>query len=187
MCQFCFGLYQKKNLYQCQREVHVGFKSPYITYPHPLGARVSSDSLVLVMPDERFPTPILWPNVQNLYIEGDLSFQLFTILNFNTRFTHYYCETLPHYLYFVRGIPPERYDVCVILARTNWWTNFRVSGDWRHYDAHETPLKGYAVFAIFVTQNMMTSSNGSIFRVTGLCAGNSPVPGEFRNTKDSDA
>ena len=27
---------------------------------------------------------------------------------------------------------------------------------------------------------MMTSSNGNIFRVTGpLCAGNSPVPGEF--------
>ena len=25
----------------------------------------------------------------------------------------------------------------------------------------------------------MTSSNGNIFRVTGLCAGNSPVPGEF--------
>ena len=27
--------------------------------------------------------------------------------------------------------------------------------------------------------NMMTSSNGNIFRVTGLCAGNSPVNGEF--------
>ena len=26
---------------------------------------------------------------------------------------------------------------------------------------------------------MMTSSNGNIFRVTGLCAGNSPVTGEF--------
>ena len=26
---------------------------------------------------------------------------------------------------------------------------------------------------------MMTSSNGKIFRVTGLCAGNSPVTGEF--------
>ena len=26
---------------------------------------------------------------------------------------------------------------------------------------------------------MMTSSNGNIFRVTGICAGNSPVPGEF--------
>ena len=26
---------------------------------------------------------------------------------------------------------------------------------------------------------MMTSSNGNIFRVTGLCAGNSPVAGEF--------
>ena len=26
---------------------------------------------------------------------------------------------------------------------------------------------------------MMTSSNGNIFRVTGLCAGNSPFPGEF--------
>ena len=25
----------------------------------------------------------------------------------------------------------------------------------------------------------MTSSDGSIFRVTGLCAGNSPVTGEF--------
>ena len=25
----------------------------------------------------------------------------------------------------------------------------------------------------------MTSSNGNIFRVTGLCAGNSPVTGEF--------
>ena len=28
-------------------------------------------------------------------------------------------------------------------------------------------------------QHMMTSSNGNIFRVTGLCAGKSPVPGEF--------
>ena len=27
--------------------------------------------------------------------------------------------------------------------------------------------------------SMMTSSNGNIFRVTGLSAGNSPVPGEF--------
>ena len=27
--------------------------------------------------------------------------------------------------------------------------------------------------------DMMTSSNGNIFRVTGLCAGNSPVPGEL--------
>ena len=27
--------------------------------------------------------------------------------------------------------------------------------------------------------HMMTSSNGNIFRVTGLCAGNSPVNGEF--------
>ena len=26
---------------------------------------------------------------------------------------------------------------------------------------------------------MMTSSNGNILRVTGLCAGKSPVPGEF--------
>ena len=26
---------------------------------------------------------------------------------------------------------------------------------------------------------MMTSSNGNIFRVIGICAGNSPVPGEF--------
>ena len=25
----------------------------------------------------------------------------------------------------------------------------------------------------------MTSSNGNIFRVTGLCAGNSPIPGEL--------
>ena len=29
------------------------------------------------------------------------------------------------------------------------------------------------------TLSMMTSSNGSIFRVTGPCAGNSPVTGEF--------
>ena len=28
-------------------------------------------------------------------------------------------------------------------------------------------------------QDTMTSSNGNIFRVTGLCVGNSPVPGEF--------
>ena len=27
--------------------------------------------------------------------------------------------------------------------------------------------------------NRMTSSNGNIFRVTGLCAGNSPITGEF--------
>ena len=26
---------------------------------------------------------------------------------------------------------------------------------------------------------MMTSSNGNIFRVTGICAGNSPATGEF--------
>ena len=30
-----------------------------------------------------------------------------------------------------------------------------------------------------LTNIMMTSSNGSIFRVTGHCAGNSPVSGEF--------
>ena len=31
-----------------------------------------------------------------------------------------------------------------------------------------------------ITHIMMTSSNGNIFRVTGhMCAGNSPVPGEF--------
>ena len=29
------------------------------------------------------------------------------------------------------------------------------------------------------SNNMMTSSNGNIFRVTGLCAGNSPITGEF--------
>ena len=31
--------------------------------------------------------------------------------------------------------------------------------------------------------DMMTSSNGNIFRVTGHCAGNSPVPGEFPTQK----
>ena len=30
---------------------------------------------------------------------------------------------------------------------------------------------------------MMTSSNGNIFRVTGLCAGNSPVTGEFSSQR----
>ena len=30
-----------------------------------------------------------------------------------------------------------------------------------------------------VIQYMMTSSNGNIFRVTGICAGNSPVSYEF--------
>ena len=33
----------------------------------------------------------------------------------------------------------------------------------------------------------MTSSNGNIFRVTGLCAGNSPVTGEFPSQKASYA
>ena len=31
----------------------------------------------------------------------------------------------------------------------------------------------------FNSRHMMTSWNGNIFRVTGHCAGNSPVPGEF--------
>ena len=30
-----------------------------------------------------------------------------------------------------------------------------------------------------LVSDMMTSSNGNIFRVTGVCAGNSPVTGEF--------
>ena len=38
-------------------------------------------------------------------------------------------------------------------------------------------LLGHFVYNIF--KCMMTSSNGKIFRVTGLCAGNSPVTGEF--------
>ena len=35
------------------------------------------------------------------------------------------------------------------------------------------------LYTIVLEHNMMTSSNGSIFRVTSLCAGNSPVIGEF--------
>ena len=35
------------------------------------------------------------------------------------------------------------------------------------------------IYALPSLTLMMTSSNGNIFRVTGLCAGNSPVPGEF--------
>ena len=38
-----------------------------------------------------------------------------------------------------------------------------------------------------IEENMMTSSNGNIFRVTVLCEGNSPVTGEFPFTKASDA
>ena len=36
----------------------------------------------------------------------------------------------------------------------------------------------YSIFYVLM-ENMMTSSNGNIFRVTALCAGNSPVNGEF--------
>ena len=48
----------------------------------------------------------------------------------------------------------------------------------------------YCIYCIICTafrENMMTSSNGNIFRVTGLCAGNSPVTGEFPAQRPSDA
>ena len=41
--------------------------------------------------------------------------------------------------------------------------------------ADDNPMNLVALWVLI----MMTSSNGNIFRVTGLCAGNSPVTGEF--------
>ena len=38
---------------------------------------------------------------------------------------------------------------------------------------------GHYPYQWAASHNMMTSSNGNIFRVIGLCAGNSPVTGEF--------
>ena len=45
---------------------------------------------------------------------------------------------------------------------------------------HRLSLSGCTRFLkTGITRIMMTSSNGNIFRVTGHCAGNSPVTGEF--------
>ena len=38
-------------------------------------------------------------------------------------------------------------------------------------------------FSDFSNVVMMTSSNGNIFRVTGLCVGTSPVTGEFSSQR----
>ena len=49
--------------------------------------------------------------------------------------------------------------------------------------SYDKPRKYLIIYAIILVkiclQNMMTSSNGSIFRVTGPLCGNSPVTGEF--------
>ena len=46
-------------------------------------------------------------------------------------------------------------------------------------DVNRRVIRESAVVEVAHSVYMMTSSNGNIFRVTGPCAGNSPVPGEF--------
>ena len=48
-----------------------------------------------------------------------------------------------------------------------------------YYTTSFPRLKIIVIWLKFDGSFMMTSSNGNIFRVTGRCAGNSPVPGEF--------
>ena len=83
--------------------------------------------------------------------------------------------------------------VSLMLAfKTNGWTNRRVIGDLRCHDTymqgpinvrnHSFPRKLWRLtpesnFA--VNYPMMTSSNGKISALLAICAGNSPVPGEF--------
>ena len=53
----------------------------------------------------------------------------------------------------------------------------KCSGLWSWF----VPHFGYHphINRVSIESTMMTSSNGNIFRVTGLCVGNSPVTGEF--------
>ena len=46
---------------------------------------------------------------------------------------------------------------------------------WKNAD----PIHWHIFATTGINLFMMTLSNGNIFRVTGLCAGNSPVTGEF--------
>ena len=73
------------------------------------------------------------------------------------------------------------------IARTNWSTNIWDAGELRHHGGYVTScdisswqmqIKPTDKFkgAVF---NMMTSSNGSIFRVTGPLCGEFTGPGEF--------
>ena len=51
---------------------------------------------------------------------------------------------------------------------------------WTEFDilcGESWSVEGTVVWKILL--DMMTSSNGNIFRVTGYLNGNSPVPGEF--------
>ena len=65
-------------------------------------------------------------------------------------------------------------------SRRRWFETLSCSS-WRHCNVFKrvanetTPLADRMVIFSF----MMTSSNGNILRVTGLCAGNSPATSEF--------
>ena len=52
---------------------------------------------------------------------------------------------------------------------------------WKHYVIRHVieSSVAYRSFIFAMPNFMMTSSNENIFRVTGLCAGNSPITGEF--------
>ena len=66
-----------------------------------------------------------------------------------------------------------RSDVNILISPSKWLTEWHVCGR-----LESSPFKSHH-FEISRNLTMMTSSKGSIFRVTGLCAGKSPVSGEF--------
>ena len=84
--------------------------------------------------------------------------------------SHYDDETVSRPFFFHYRIPIPR--------KTSYWISNRgISGN--RIDLILI-LLGYSGLRIsFLDQFMVTSSNGNIFRVTGLSAGNTPVSGEF--------
>ena len=65
------------------------------------------------------------------------------------------------------GVPGDIIQSYSLRTLNGWLTGLR-----------PIPLPQHCVQYTWMNY-MMTSSHGNIFRVTGLCAGNSPVPGEF--------
>ena len=72
-------------------------------------------------------------------------------------------STTRWFLCFSRVRLPMQCDTCI--------------STWSVQSQRQVPPRSEAYALSFII--MMTSSNGNIYRVTGLCAGNSPVTGEF--------
>ena len=66
-----------------------------------------------------------------------------------------------------------------------WWLETLSRPLWRH--RNEGPLQAQRWYSIIISCNMMTSSNGNIFRVTGHLCGEFTGPRWIPHTKASDA